>query len=258
MPEFLRIARHGRITVFTIVNAKAMNSLGRPAHYEFSAAFDAFADDPDQWVGIVTGDGERAFCAGNDLKQQLDPGQSVVPPTGFAGLTNRFDLDKPVIAAVNGMALGGGFELALACDLIVAAENASFGLPEVKVGLAAMGGGLLHLPRLVGMKRAMEIIMTARRLSAQEAFDLGIVNKVVPAGGALDAAIAMAEEILTAAPLAIRASKAVVRRALQQDVQNAMLAHLDYPQIVAMMGSEDAKEGPRAFAEKRAPNWAGR
>jgi crotonobetainyl-CoA hydratase len=108
------------------------------------------------------------------------------------------------------------------------------------------------------MKRAMEIIMTARRLSAQEAFDLGIVNKVVPAGGALDAAIAMAEEILTAAPLAIRASKAVVRRALQQDVQNAMLAHLDYPQIVAMMGSEDAKEGPRAFAEKRAPNWSGR
>ncbi|WP_198351079.1 enoyl-CoA hydratase-related protein [Flavisphingomonas formosensis] len=258
MTDFIEVRREGRMTVFTIARPEAMNALNAPAHFEMAAKLDTFATDPDQWLAIVTGAGERAFCAGNDLKQQLAPREPVVPPTGFGGLTNRFDLDKPVIAAVNGMALGGGFELALACDIVVAAENASFALPEVKVGLAAMAGGLLRLPAHVGPKRAMEMIMTARRISAQEALDLGIVNRVVPAGEALAAALALAETILTASPLAIRASKAVMRRALEGDIREAMTAHLDWPEIVAMMGSDDAREGPRAFAEKRAPAWSGR
>lgn len=258
MTHFVTVERRGRITILTIDRPEAMNALGRSGHYQMAAAFDDFAADPEQWLAIVTGAGERAFCVGNDLKQVLAPGEDVVPPSGFGGLTNRFDLDKPVIAAVNGMAFGGGFELALACDMIVAAENAIFCLPEVKVGLAAMGGGLLHLPALIGPKRAMDMIMTARRVPADEALTFGIVNRVVPVGAALDGALALAETVLSAAPLAIRASKAVVRRVMQKDVAAAMLGHLGYPEIIAMMASEDAKEGPRSFAEKRAPVWAGR
>lgn len=256
--SFINIERRGRITIFTINRPESMNAMNRLAHFEMNEQFDAFAADPEQWVAIVTGAGDRAFCAGNDLKQKLEPGQESTPPKKFGGLTARFDLNKPVIAAVNGLALGGGFELALACDLIVAAENAMFGLPEVKVGLAAMGGGLLRLPLHVGPKRAMEMILTAERISAQQAQDMGIVNKVVPAGQALPAAIELAETILTASPLSVRASKAVIRRGLEADLQKAMTEHLDYPEIIEMRNSEDAKEGSRAFAEKRTPEWQGR
>ncbi|WP_070153772.1 enoyl-CoA hydratase-related protein [Sphingobium phenoxybenzoativorans] len=257
MPEFYEMERRGRVTIFTIARPQAMNALHAKANFELAAGFDAFAEDPDQWIAIITGQGEKAFCAGNDLKQELAEGEPIVPHTGFGGLTNRFDLTKPVIAAVNGLALGGGFELALACDLIVAAENASFGLPEVRVGLAAMGGGLLHLPRHIGPKRAMELVLTAKRISAQEALSLGLVNRVTPAGGALEGALALADEIAKAAPLSTRASKAVMKRALEQDISSAMLSHLDYPEIIAMRTSQDALEGPRAFAEKREPRWAG-
>ncbi len=128
----------------------------------------------------------------------------------------------------------------------------------MRVGLAAMGGGMLHLPALIGVKRAMELLLTARRLTAQEALALGLINRVVSVGQARDAAIALADEVLTASPVAVRATKAVVTRAMQRPVEEAMLAHLDYPEVVTMMRSEDAKEGPRAFAEKRQPQWTGR
>jgi len=251
----ITVERKGRITIFTIARPQAMNALDAPTHFEMSAHLDAFAADPEQWIAIITGAGDRAFCAGNDLKQTGVRDEDLVPPTGFAGLTARFDLNKPVIAAVNGLALGGGFEVALACDLVVAAENASFALPEVRVGLAAMAGGLLRLPIHIGPKRAMEMILTARRLSAEEALALGLVNRVVPKGGALEAALELAETLLAAAPLALRACKAVIRRALQADLQEAMHAHLRYPEILAMMESEDRREGQRAFAEKRPPDW---
>jgi crotonobetainyl-CoA hydratase len=255
MSDRICLERRGRLSILTINRPEAMNALDRGGHFELSAAFDNFAADPDQWVAIVTGAGARAFCAGNDLKQQLAPGQAVVPQTGFGGLTARFDLVKPVIAAVNGIAFGGGFELALACDMVVAAGNARFALPEPMVGLAAMAGGLLRLPRHVGPKLAAELIMTARRLSAEEALALRLVNQVVPEGQALEAAMALAQTILAASPLAVRASKAVMARALDGDLRAAMQAHLDYPEIVAMLQSADASEGPRAFAEKRAPVW---
>lgn len=258
MTERIRVERRGRITIFTINRPEAMNALDRAGHFEMAEKIDAFAADPEQWIAIVTGAGDRAFCAGNDLKQQLGPDEAVVPPTGFAGLTARFDLDKPLIAAVNGLAFGGGFELALACDMVVAADSARFALPEVRVGLAAMGGGLLRLSAHIGPKRAAEFVMTARRIDAQEALALGLVNQVVPAGDVLDASLALAETVLVASPLAVRASKAVMARALDGDVRAAMHAHLEWPEIVAMIESDDAKEGPRAFAEKRAPIWQGR
>ena len=166
--EYCVVERDGHVTVVTLQRPEVMNALHAPAHRELHAVFDAYAADPDQWVAIVTGAGARAFSAGNDLKHQAAGGALDWPPTGFAGLSSRFDLDKPIIAAVNGVAYGGGFEIALACDLVIAAETASFSLPEPKVGLAAIGGGLHRLPREIGLKAAMGIILTGRPVSAQE------------------------------------------------------------------------------------------
>src|SRR6185295_12906210 len=151
--------------------------------------FDNFAADPDQWVAIITGAGERAFSAGNDLKVTAAGGpRGSTHPSGFGGVVSRFDLDKPLIAAVNGIAMGGGFEIALACDLIIAADTAIFALPEPRVGLAALAGGLHRLPREIGTKRALGMILTGRRVSAAEGKSLGFVNDVVPTGEALAAA----------------------------------------------------------------------
>lgn len=258
MTSRIRVERRGRVTILTIDRADAMNALDRAGHFEMSERVDEFAADPEQWVAIVTGEGSRAFCAGNDLKQQLGPDEELVPPTGFGGVTARFDLDKPLIAAVNGLAFGGGFEMVLASDMAVAVEGARFSLPEVRVGRAAMAGGLLRLRAHLGPKRAAEFIMTAKRIDAAEALELGLINRVVPEGKALDGALELAEAVLAASPLAIRASKAVMARALDGDVRAAMHAHLEWPEIVAMMRSEDGDEGIRAFAEKRAPVWRGR
>ncbi|MBN8908387.1 MAG: enoyl-CoA hydratase/isomerase family protein, partial [Rhodospirillales bacterium] len=162
-----------------------MNALHADAHFELSAIWDEFAARDDLWVGIVTGAGPRAFSAGNDLKVQAAGKRKPGPPTGFAGLTARFDLDKPVIAAVNGVAMGGGFEIALACDIVVAAENAVFALPEPRVGLIAGAGGVHRLPRMIPLKKAMGMMLTGRRVPAKEGFDLGFVTEVVPEGQAL-------------------------------------------------------------------------
>lgn len=182
-----------------------------------------------------------------------------MPASGFGGLTSRFDLDKPVIAAVNGLALGGGFELALACDLVVADESAEFALPEVNVGLAALAGGLQRLPRQIGLKAAMGIALTGRRVSADEAYLLGCVNEVNGQGEALQAARRWAQLIVRGAPLAVRAAKQVMLRGLQEaDVRDAMAKQESYPAVVGMRASQDAIEGPRAFSEGRAPRWLGR
>ena len=160
--------------------------------------------------GIVTGAGERAFSAGNDLKRQAGGGEMRSPPSGFAGLTSRFDLAKPLIAAVNGVAMGGGFEIALACDLIIASEIAVFALPEPRVGLAALAGGLHRLPRAIGMKRAMGMILTGRRVGAVKGTELGFVNEVVAPGDLMAAAPALGPQIGEASPMSVRASKATV------------------------------------------------
>lgn len=257
--EFIRVEREGPVTVFTLNRPDVMNALHSPAHFELHEAFDAFAADPEQWVGIVTGAGERAFSAGNDLKHQATGGEMKSPPSGFAGLTSRFDLNKPLIAAVNGVAMGGGFEIALACDIIVASEAAVFALPEPRVGLAALAGGLHRLPRAIGTKRALGMILTGRRVTAKEGAELGFVNEVVAPGDLMTTARRWAAQIAELSPMSVRASKEAVFKGLDEPTLEAAIKGQNrYPAVAALFRSEDFVEGPMAFAQKRAPNWKGR
>jgi enoyl-CoA hydratase/carnithine racemase len=256
--EFVAVEKDGPITTVTLNRPEVMNALHSPAHFELDAVFNDFAADKDQWVAIVTGAGERAFSAGNDLKHQASGGRMGSPPSGFAGLTSRFDLTKPVIAAVNGVAMGGGFEIALACDLIIASESAIFALPEPRVGLAALAGGLHRLPRQIGLKRAMGMILTARRVSAKEGYELGFVNEVVAPAELMAAAKRWAKMVAELSPMSIRASKEAVMRGLgEPTVEAALKGQSAYPAVAAMYRSADFVEGPKAFAEKRAPQWTG-
>jgi crotonobetainyl-CoA hydratase len=226
------------------------------------AAVRDFEEDPTLRVAILTADGERFFSAGWDLKaaaahegEAEDHG-----PGGFAGITEYFGRSKPIIAAVNGMAAGGGFELALACDLIVAAEHAEFFLPEARIGIIADAGGVLHLPRRLPRAIATRLLLTGERLPAGEAARLGLVNEAVPAAALMDAARSLAERIVESAPLAVRAVKAVLEATQQLTIEEgyALLRSGAVAAYDAMLASGDAKEGPRAFAEKRAPVWKGR
>jgi enoyl-CoA hydratase/carnithine racemase len=255
--EFITVDRGGRVTTITLNRPAVMNAINPQMHAELQAAFDGFAADAEQFVCVVTGAGERAFCAGSDLKVLDRHGR--YPKNGYAGLIERYDLAKPVIAAVNGLALGGGFEIALACDVIVASETASFGLPEPLVGAVALGGGLHRLPRQIGLKQAMGLILSSRRVSADEGFRMGFVNEVVPANELQAAVDRWCADILRASPMSIRASKQTVMSGLgEPDVQAAMRNQPTYPAYAAWRESEDAKEGPTAFAEKRPPVWRGR
>jgi enoyl-CoA hydratase/carnithine racemase len=257
--EFIRVEREGPVTVFTLNRPDVMNALHSQAHFELHEAFDAFAADPEQWVGIVTGAGERAFSAGNDLKHQATGGEMKSPPSGFAGLTSRFDLNKPLIAAVNGVAMGGGFEIALACDIIVASDKAVFALPEPRVGLAALAGGLHRLPRAIGTKRALGMILTGRRVSAAEGETLGFVNEVTTPEELMTAARRWAAQICELSPMSIRASKEAVFKGLDEpSLEAAIKGQNRYPAIASLFRSEDFVEGPMAFAQKRAPAWKGR
>jgi enoyl-CoA hydratase/carnithine racemase len=256
--EFVNVKHAGHITIVTLNRPAVMNALHKPAHFELHDVFNAFAADPNQWVAIVTGAGDRAFCAGNDLKWQAAGGERGWNASGFAGLTLRFHSDKPIIAAVNGVAMGGGFEVALACDLIIASENATFALPEPRVGLAALAGGLQRLPRQIGLKRAMGMILTARHVSAKEGLELGFVNEVVPKGEALAAAERWAETICKNSPMSIRASKQAIQRGMEVSLEQALTEQREYPAVKAMAASQDYIEGPKAFSEKRPPKWLGR
>src|SRR5215213_3833557 len=184
--QFCTVEDQGRLRIVTLNRPEVLNALHADANDELAAVWDEFAARDDLWVGIITGAGERAFSAGNDLKVQAAGKRRPNGPNGFAGITHRFDLDKPVIAAVNGWAMGGGFETSLACDIIIAAENAVFALPEPRVGLIA-GSGVHRLPRMIGQKAALGMILTGRRVSAEEGIRLGFVNEVVPQGEALAA-----------------------------------------------------------------------
>jgi len=214
--EFLSVESRDHIYTITLNRPAVMNALHKPMHAELQRAFDAFAADADGRVCVVTGAGERAFCAGSDLKAAAQSHDLAggYPKNGYAGLIERFDLDKPLIAAVNGVALGGGFELALACDLIIASDNARFGLPEPLVGAVALGGGLHRLARQIGLKQAMGMILTAQAVSAHEGLRLGFVNEVVPQAALASTTRRWCEQILKCAPLAIAASKQTVMRGL--------------------------------------------
>ena len=190
------------------------------------------------------------------FQSQSTRGVRQIPKGGFAGLTTRFDLDKPVIAAVNGIAMGGGFELALACDLVIAAENAFFALSEPRVGLSALAGGVQYLPRAIGLPRAMGILLTGRRVPAKEGYELGFVTAVAPAGGAMEEARKWAAQMLECSPLALRATKEVARKTmLGEDFERKLVDAREFPAAKRLRTSNDYVEGPRAFAEKRKPNW---
>lgn len=260
--SFTRVERDGPLTIVTINRPEAMNATHPATNAELAEIFDEFAADPEQWVAILTGAGTRAFSAGNDLKFMAEAaakGQRVnVPLTGFGGLTSRFDLDKPVIAAVNGIAMGGGFEIALACDIVIAVEDAVFAFPEPKVGLAALAGGLHRLPLEIGLKRAMGILLTGRHVSAREGETLGFVNEVVSAADLMATARRWAHAIMKCSPMSIRASKQAVRLGLgEASIEDAYRNQSDYPALRALFRSADFREGPLAFAQKRSPRWTG-
>ena len=254
---FCQVAREGRLLIVTINRPDVMNALHRPASLELERVFDAFAADPGLWVAILTGAGERAFCAGNDLKYQAAGNDTALPPSGFGGLTARFGLTKPVIAAVNGLAMGGGFELALACDLLIAVEGAFFALPEPKVGLMAAAGGAQRLVRQIPLKLAMGMMLTGEHVDARRALELGLVNEVVPAAELGAAATRFAERILECSPLSVRATKQAALASLDRPLPESIGVQ-QYPAVLELFRSEDCREGPLAFAQKRKPEWKGR
>lgn len=257
--RFIEVATEGRVTTITLNRPEVMNAVNLAMHAELQTAFDDFAEDPEQFICVVTGAGERAFCAGTDLKARAAGEGRIYPTNGYAGLIQRFDLYKPVIAAVNGLCLGGGFEIALACDIIIASETASFGLPEPRVGAVALGGGVHRLVRQMGLKRAMGLLFTCARISAREGYDLGLVNEVVAPGELAAVTRRWCEEILKAAPLSIQATKEAAMRGLDEPtLADALARQAHWPGFRTWIAAEDTAEGPRAFAEKRTPVWKGR
>lgn len=259
MGHAIRTEIADRILTITIDRPEAMNAFDPPAHAELAAVFDRFASDPDLWIAIITGAGDRAFSTGNDLKYvaRTPPAERIpFPPTGFGGITARFDLDKPVIAAVNGVAMGGGFEIALACDMVIASETAIFALPEPLVGVTAIAGGVHRLSRMIPFKLAMDMLLSGRRVTAAEGLAMGFVNQVVPPAELMAAARRKADAIMRCAPLAVRATKEMAMRGQEHaTIEGALGA--TYPALQRLRESADYLEGPRAFAEKRTPVWTG-
>ena len=246
--------------ILTIDRQSRRNALDPEAHHQLASLFDKFADSDTLLVAIITGAGDKAFCAGSDLSAEAGLDRASLPRTGFAGLAERFDLIKPVIAAVNGDAIGGGMEIVLACDVCVAVPESRFGLPEPRVGLAA-SGGLHRLARQVPLKKAMELALTGRMFTADEAVDMGVVNRLSPsragAGGVLAMALETAALICKNAPLAVRATKQMMMHGLDlPDLEAAFAA--PYPAFETMLGSQDSREGRLAFLQKRNPEWRGR
>lgn len=256
----VKLENRDGILIITLDRPKA-NAIDVATSLELYAAFKALNDDPALRVGVITGTG-RFFSAGWDLGA-ANEGEAVDAdhgPGGFAGLTEYFSLTKPVIAAVNGLAVGGGFELALAADLIVASDTAKFWLPEAQLGMLPDSGGLLRLPKAIPARLAREMILTGRRMDAAEALALHLVNRVVAPEALLDAALELAASIAKSAPLAITAARDILRETEALGIE-AGYRHMRsgaIPSYQAMLQSDDALEGPRAFAEGRAPEWKGR
>jgi enoyl-CoA hydratase/carnithine racemase len=258
--EFIGVDVGDHVTTITLNRPEVMNAINPQMHDELQTAFDTFAAEQSQYLAVIKGAGDRAFCAGSDLKSIAFAGRaSPYPANGYAGLIERYDLNKPVIAAVDGFALGGGFEIALACDIIIATERSSFGLPEPLVGAVALGGGVHRLARQIGLKQAMGLVLSAQRVSAEEGFRMGFVNEVASLENFEDTVARWCEQILLCAPLSIAASKEAIMRGLDEpSLESAMANQDEYPSFYRWRRSADAVEGPKAFAEKRKPAWQGK
>lgn len=251
--EVLR-ERRGHVELLTINRPDARNAINRATAVALSDALDECESDDDVWVVVLTGAGDKAFSAGMDLKA-FATGEFPITEKGFGGITKR-TFTKPLIAAANGSALAGGFEMMISCDMVVAADHAKFGIPEATRGLVAGAGGLIRLPKRVPLTVAYELALTGEPIDAARAYELGLVNRVVPGDQVLDVAIALAERIAKNAPLAVRTSKDVMRRSLELSEADAWSAN---DEAFSMIGrSADAMEGAVAFAEKREANWQGK
>jgi enoyl-CoA hydratase/carnithine racemase len=257
--------KKGHVRLITINRAEKMNSLDFAANDELVDLWYEFEEDEDARVAVITGAGSQAFCAGADLKTYtLAFAQTSAPEfrkkytngPGFGGITRNLDIDKPIIAAVNGFAISGGFELALACDLRFCSENAEFALQDAKWGFHACDGGLIRLPQIIGMGHAMEIILSGERVNAEHAYRIGLVNRIYPQGELLERALDYAQMLATRAPLSHRFAKEVVRRSMGMHQDEALKWESRSFYDVGM--TEDLKEGVTSFKERRAANFKGR
>ncbi|MFN0095135.1 MAG: enoyl-CoA hydratase-related protein [Dehalococcoidia bacterium] len=262
--EFCRWEKRDHVMYLTITRPERFNALHAPANLEMDGVWDMFAADDDLWVAVLTGEGDRAFSAGNDLKYTAEMSalpadqrpKLAFPKGGFGGITSRYDLFKPIIARVNGYALGGGLEMALACDIIVLADHAEIGLPEPRRGLIAGANGVHRLPRAVPLHVAMSYMLTGRHIKADKALQMGLVSDVVPLKD-LDACVqGYVDDILKCAPLSVRATKEAAMKGLESSLPEASRGSYGWEE--QRRRSQDSIEGPRAFAEKRTPNWTGR
>lgn len=251
-----------RIAILTINRPEAMNALDPETSRALTEAWIEFRDDAEVWVAILTGAGDKSFCAGADLKTVGAYYRNLTPTErraradtqpGLGGITRHLNIWKPIIAAINGHCLAGGLELALSCDLRIAAEHATFGLTEVKWGIMPGAGGTQRLPRAIPLCKALEMILTAERISAQEARRIGLINQVAPLSDLMPAAIKMAERICENGPLAVRAAKEAVWRGLELPLEDGL--RLEWFLAESLRQTEDAQEGPRAFTEKRPPRF---
>jgi enoyl-CoA hydratase/carnithine racemase len=257
--ENLKVSREagGRVALLTLARPEHMNALSSGLLRDLGRAISEAEDSPEVGAVVVTGEG-RAFCAGADIAELQSSSRSEAPAyiRRIQGACNRVEASRfPVLAAVGGVAFGGGFELALACDLVVAEEQARFGVPEVRLGLIPGGGGTQRLPRLVGRNRAKELIFFGEAISASKALEFGVVNRVVPQGEALAAALSWAAELCERPPLALGAAKRVINQGIQADLQTGL--ELEAQGITALFGTRDQVEGMSAFLEKRQAKFTG-
>ncbi len=260
MTQFCRVERDGHLLTVTLNRPDVRNALHRAATDELDGVWTAYEADPDLRVAILTGAGDRAFCAGYDMKDSSEPAGTAFlagrHPRGIGGLALRFGMSKPIVAAVNGVAVGGGFELALACDIIVASEQAEFGFPEPRVGRMALDGGMHRLVRHVPLKVAMGMLLSGRRITAADAWRIGLVNEIVPLADLPAASRRWAETILEGAPLSVQGTKQAAMGALGKPLDEAVA--FVPPAMARALESADQDEGVQAFRERRSPRWTGR
>lgn len=253
--------KRGRVAYITINRPEARNAIDFETARELSGAWTDFRDDDDLWIGVLTGAGDKSFSAGADLKSLIPAltgagqSQEQVNDGGFGGITRGFECWKPIIAAINGHCFAGGFEIMLACDLRIASDNAVFGQTEVRWGIIPGAGGTQRLPRSIPLAKAMEIILMGDHFTAEEAYRIGLINKVVPQSELMNEVVRWVETLLQRGPLALRAAKQAMLQGLNMPLDEGM--QLEQRLFAGVLRTEDAREGPLAFAQKRKPEFKG-